>query len=122
VKKTAWFIMLVGALLGAGCATALLLFTAHERSGTVATGQRFVVTVPSSVDQAYAWYFVHGDSDPVALRETWYEPGEPGQGLWYFSFTALRPGEYRLPFICRRTVEPQAAPLANHYFYLTVRP
>ena len=105
-----------------GCAPALRLFTARERSGEVRVGQRFVVTVPSSVDAAYAWEYQRHPDDGVVLRETWYEPGEPGQGLWYFSYTALRAGEMRLHYICRRVTDPTASPQANYYFYLTVQP
>lgn len=109
-------------LVPAGCATSLRMFNARERSGEVQAGQRFVVTVPSSVDAAYAWEYRPQAEDGVTLRETWYEPGEPGQGLWYFSYTAVRAGEARLHFICRRVTDPSAATLANYYFYLTVKP
>lgn len=103
----------------AGCAAALKYFSARELSGEVAAGQRFVVTVPSNVDAVYAWRYVAADS--VALRETWYEPGEPGQGLWFFDFHGTRAGEYRLHFICSKASDPAAVPVAHHYFYLTVK-
>lgn len=114
-------VLLLGLLL-VGCATSLRVFNARERHGEVKVGQQFVVTVPSAVDAAYAWEYQPRAEDNVALHDKWYEPGEPGQGLWFYRYTALRAGDARLHYTCRRVTDPDGMPLANYYFYLTIQP